>query len=298
MNQSLANALAAGTIPPMITPMTADAASIDASGIASLVEWHIERGSTGLFVVCTTGEMFHLNDDEMVEAVAAAVDAAAGRIPIIGGLPFGDLEHKVAVARRYQEVGVGGIVAVQPYDDPLDENVWYEHYMRFADAVATPLLIYENPRWPTCLTPELVGRLASTGRYVGMKDCTGDIERLAAMADAGEGHFGVMQAVQEQLLSSALAGATGFCCTGSNTQPHLYRQLHDLVKRGNTAEAYAVQEKIRRWILIYNKANSAKTVLNALGLPINIASRRDGEVTGERLAFARTLAEMIAADLG
>ena len=70
---------------------------------------------------------------------------------------------------------------MQPYEDPLDEQVWYEHFMRFADAVAAPVLIYENPKWPTCLTPHLVARLSSSGRYVGMKDCTGDVERLAAM---------------------------------------------------------------------------------------------------------------------
>jgi len=43
--------LAHGSVPPMVTPMTEDAASIDRDGIAALVEWHIEAGTTGLFVV-------------------------------------------------------------------------------------------------------------------------------------------------------------------------------------------------------------------------------------------------------
>ena len=53
--------LAHGSVPPMITPMTEDAASVDHDGIAALVEWHIEAGTTGLFVVCSTGEMFALS---------------------------------------------------------------------------------------------------------------------------------------------------------------------------------------------------------------------------------------------
>jgi 4-hydroxy-tetrahydrodipicolinate synthase len=289
--------LTRGSIPPMITPMTPDASGIDPQGIAALVEWHIDQGSTGLFVVCTTGEMFHLTAAEMVEAVKAAVEAANGRIPIIAGLPFPDLDSKIEVGRRYAEVGASGIVVVQPHEDPLDEQVWYEHFMRFADAVAAPVLIYENPKWPTCLTPHLVARLSASGRYVGMKDCTGDVERLVAMADAGKGGFGVMQAVQEQLLSSFICGATGSCCTASNTHPHLYRRIHDLVQDNRIDEAYALQEKIRRWLLLYKQANSAKHVLNAIGLPINVASRRDGTVTGERLAHARTLAELVKAEI-
>lgn len=286
-----------GSLPPMITPMTSDASGIDPEGIAALVEWHIAQGTTGLFVVCTTGEMFQLTADEMVEAVKAAVESANGRIPIIGGLPFPDLDRKIEVGRRYAEVGASGIVAVQPYEDPLDEQVWYEHFMRFADAVAEPVLIYENPKWPTCLTPHLVARLTASGRYIGMKDCTGDVERLAAIANAGKDGFGVMQAVQEQLLSSLMCGATGSCCTASNTHPHLYRRIYDLVKENRIDEAYAVQDKIRRWLLLYKQANSAKHILNAIGLPVNVASRRDGPVTGDRLAYARALAELVKAEI-
>ena len=289
--------LTSGSVVPMITPMTSDAGGIDPKGIAALVEWHIANGTTGLFTVCTTGEMFHLNEDEMVEAVKATVEAASGRITIIAGLPFAGIDRKIAVGRRYAEVGASGIVAVQPYEDPLDEQVWYEHFMRFADAVAAPVLIYENPKWPTCLTPHLVARLSSSGRYVGMKDCTGDVERLAAMSDSGGGAFGVMQAVQEQLVSSFICGATGACCTASNTYPHLYRKIFDLMTSNRIAEAYEVQSKIRRWLLLYKQANSAKHVLNAIGLPINVASRRDGTVTGERLAHARTLAELVKEEI-
>ena len=106
-----------------------------------------------------------------------------------------------------------------------------------------------------------------------------------------------MQAVQEQLVSSFICGATGACCTASNTYQHLYRQIFDLMTSNRIAEAYEVQSKIRRWLLLYKQANSAKHVLNAIGLPINVASRRDGTVTGERLAHARTLAELVKAEI-
>lgn len=73
-----------------------------------------------------------------------------------------------------------------------------------------------------------------------------------------------MQAVQEQLVSSFICGATGACCTASNTYPHLYRQIFDMMTSNRIAEAYEVQSKIRRWLLLYKQANSAKHVLNRL----------------------------------
>ena len=73
--------LAHGSVPPMITPMTEDAASVDHDGIAALVEWHIEAGTTGLFVVCSTGRrsddpLAHLRTPQM--AVDLSPDACAG----------------------------------------------------------------------------------------------------------------------------------------------------------------------------------------------------------------------------
>ena len=289
--------LAHGSVPPMVTPMTPDAAAIDPHGVEALVNWHIDLGTTGLFVICSTGEMFDLTPDEMVDAVETAVNAAAGLIPIVAGLPFPDVERKSDLAKRYEQVGAAGAVALQPYEDQVDEDVWYEHYMQLADAVKIPLLIYEHPKWPARITPDLVRRLAGSGRYVGMKDCTGDIERLAAMAKAGEGRYGVMQAVQEQLISAMLCGGSGGCCTASNTHPHLYRKLYDLMLEDRIDEAYEVQLKIRRWRKIYSAAGSPKQVLNLIGLPVNVASRKKAPLNDEQLEMAGTLADLVRAEL-
>lgn len=295
----MAYALAHGSYPPMITPMTEDAGGIDPVGVAALIDWHIDAGTTGAFVVCSTGEMFDLTPDEMVQTVEAAVKASAGRIPVVAGLPFPDVERKLAVARRYEEVGASGAVALQPYEDRYDEDVWYEHYMRLADGVKIPLLIYEHPRWKEqLLTPNLVGRLAASGRYVGMKDCTGDLGRLAAMAKAGKGRFGVMQAVQEELLSAILCGGSGACCTASNALPHAYRKVHDLVTDGKVVEAYPLQQRIRELVKLYGAAGSshgAKRMLKQFGLPINESWRRGDRLTDEQIAAGGRLMEFVRA---
>ena len=291
--------LAHGSTPPMITPMTEDAASIDRAGIAALVDWHVDAGSTGLFFVCSTGEMFALSDDEMVEVVDAAVDAADGRVPIVAGLPFPDVEHKAEVATRYEEVGASGAVALQPFESPPDEDTMYEHYARLANETSIPLLIYEHPKWKSThlLTPSLVGKLAATGRYFGMKDCTGDLGRLTAMAEAGKGQFGVMQAVQERLLSAMACGATGACATASNAYPHLYRRLYDAFDAGDIQKAYAMQGVMRTLLEMYGASGGPKRVLNGLGLPINTASRGKRPIDEERAKHTDKLVRFLRDEL-
>ena len=291
--------LAHGSVPPMVTPMTEDAASIDHNGITALVEWHIEAGTTGLFVVCSTGEMSALSQDEMVEIVKIAVISADDRIPIIAGLPFPDVERKVEVAKRYEVVGAAGGVALQPFESPSDDDTMYEHYARLADNVKIPLLIYEHPRWQSThlLTPALISRLAATGRYFGMKDCTGDLLRLTAMVDAGKGQFGVMQAVQEQLLSSLACGSTGACATASNAYPHLYRRLYDTFQVGDIQKAYELQGTMQILLDMYNASGAPKRVLNRLGLPINVAARHTQKITDEQVRATDILVAFVKEEL-
>ncbi len=291
--------LAHGSVPPMVTPMTEDAASIDRDGIAALVEWHIEAGTTGLFVVCSTGEMFALSQDEMVEIVEAAVISADGRIPIIAGLPFPDVNRKAEIAKRYETVGVDGGVALQPFESPADNDTMYEHYARLADKVKIPLFIYEHPKWQSThlLTPALVGRLVANGQYFGMKDCTGDLSRLVAMADVSEGQFGVMQAVQERLLPSLVCGAPGVCATASNAYPHLYRRLYDTFQAGDTQKAYKLQNTMRVLLNMYKASSGPKHILNRLGLPISTAARHTREITEEQDQATNMLVAFVKEEL-
>ena len=173
--------LAHGSVPPMVTPMTEDAASIDRDGIAALVEWHIEAGTTGLFVVCSTGEMFALSQDEMVEIVEAAVISADGRIPIIAGLPFPDVNRKAEIAKRYETVGVDGGVALQPFESPADNDTMYEHYARLADEVNSSFNACTGwqvgCQWTVLWDEGLHGRSVTPGGY-------GRRERRAVWGDA------------------------------------------------------------------------------------------------------------------
>ena len=75
-----------GIIPPMVTPFAADE-TLDEAALQREVRWLIEEARVhGLAVGGSTGEGHTLGTDELRCCAGAALDAAAGRVPVIAGV--------------------------------------------------------------------------------------------------------------------------------------------------------------------------------------------------------------------
>ena len=74
-----------GVIPPMTTPFTKDG-EIDLKLVAPQVDWLIGAGSHGMAAGGSTGEGHTLDHEEYRDLMAATVEAAKGRIPVIAGI--------------------------------------------------------------------------------------------------------------------------------------------------------------------------------------------------------------------
>ena len=72
-----------GSMPALITPFTNGA--VDFAALKRLVDWQIKQGSNGLVPVGTTGESPTLTHEEHDAVVAAVVEEAAGRVPVVAG---------------------------------------------------------------------------------------------------------------------------------------------------------------------------------------------------------------------
>ena len=77
-----------GSMVAMVTPMKAQDGirdAVDEKALKQLVEFHVEQGSDAIVAVGTTGESATLDYEEHRDVIRATVEAAAGRIPVIGG---------------------------------------------------------------------------------------------------------------------------------------------------------------------------------------------------------------------
>ena len=71
-----------GIYPPILTPLTPDE-RVDVPSLRSLVSWLIEQGVHGIWALGTTGEFPALDATQRAAALAATVEAAAGRVPAL-----------------------------------------------------------------------------------------------------------------------------------------------------------------------------------------------------------------------
>jgi len=72
-----------GSIPAIVTPMSADGA-IDLPAFFHLLDWHVEQGSDAVVVAGTTGEVSTLSIDEQCRLISEAKRHLAGRLPLRG----------------------------------------------------------------------------------------------------------------------------------------------------------------------------------------------------------------------
>src|SRR5258708_27527736 len=74
-----------GVIPPMTTPFRKDG-EIDFKQVAAQVDWLIGAGSHGMAAGGSTGERHTLDPEEYRDLMAATLEAAKGRTPVLAGL--------------------------------------------------------------------------------------------------------------------------------------------------------------------------------------------------------------------
>ena len=170
-----------GSIVALVTPMDSDGA-IHWEGLRDLIEWHISSNTVGLVIVGTTGESATLDVSEHVQLIERSVDIASGRIEIIAGTGANSTKEAVYLTNSAKSAGANAALLVTPYYNKPTQEGLYRHYMMIADEVNLPQILYNVPSRTGCdLLNETVQRLVGHQNIVGLKDATGDLNRLDAM---------------------------------------------------------------------------------------------------------------------
>lgn len=143
----------------------------------------VERGVTAIVVAGTTGEAASLVPDERVALLAAVRGAVPAGVPVIAGTGAPTAAEAIELTRSAADAGADAALALSPrgVEDPSD------YYAALAAAAADlPLLAYHfplasAPGIPVDLLPGLPTR--------GVKDSSGDADRLAFMLERYEGEI-------------------------------------------------------------------------------------------------------------
>ena len=234
-----------GSITALLTPFKNG--EVDYKAFEKFVNWQIKEGTNGLVPCGTTGESPTLDFDEHNKVVEACVKAAKGRVPVIAGTGANSTDEAIYLSKHAEKVGADALLIVAPYYNKPTQEGLYQHYKAINDAVKTPIILYNVPgRSVADIKNETVERLLNLKNILGMKDATGDLERISLLrpAYAKKKGFCYLGGDDALALPFAVLGACGTISVTSNIAPKLCAQLQAHLAKGDYASALKIHDKL------------------------------------------------------
>ena len=233
-----------GSMVAMVTPM-GDDGSVDWVGLERLVNHHIEKGTDAIVSVGTTGESATLDHNEHIEVIGRTVDAAAGRIPVIGGTGANSTSEAMALTRDAAAVGVTACLLVVPYYNKPPQEGLFQHFKSIAVAVPIPQILYNVPgRTAVDMSNETTLRLAEIDNIVGIKDATNDIDRGCDLIDRAPDGFAIYSGEDGTACQLMLAGGKGTISVTANAAPKLMHEMCAAAVAGDTDNATVLNNQL------------------------------------------------------
>ena len=234
---------APAVLPALLTPFD-EAGGIDRAALREHVEFVIEGGVDGIMPCGTTGETALLEEDEVLEVVAAVVEAAAGRVKVVAHVGRPSTRATQRLIERAVGHGADAVAAILPYYYALEDAQVVAHFRALIDTAGdTPLLAYTFPaRTGNDLSPAVLSTLAEHG-LAGLKDSTADPERHAEYLAAAPG-IEIFVGSPSLLLGSLRGGSRGSVAALANLRPDLVVALARAFGDGRVGEAERLQDEI------------------------------------------------------
>ena len=166
-----------GSIVAIITPFKDD--NLDVDNYVKLIDYHLKNGTNGVVPGGTTGESPTLSHSEHKKIIEIAVKECAGKIPVIAGTGSNSTDEAVELSKFAEKAGSDALLVVTPYYNKPTQEGLYQHYKKINDNVGVPIVIYNIPsRSVIDMSAETMARLYELKNIVGVKDATGDLNRV------------------------------------------------------------------------------------------------------------------------
>ena len=233
-----------GSMVAIVTPMLPDGA-LDFPRLKSLIDWHVGQGTDGIVIVGTTGESPTVDFSEHEQLIQAAVEYAAGRIPVIAGTGANSTREAVHLSKVAARAGANYSLSVVPYYNKPTQQGMVLHYQAIAEACDLPMILYNVPgRTVADMANDTVLRLAEVDNIIGIKDATASMARAAYLIKHAPRNFAIYSGEDVSTLALLLLGGHGTISVTANVAPRLMSQMCAAALAGRTDEAIALNNRL------------------------------------------------------
>ena len=234
-----------GSIVALITPFKNDA--LDTNNYIKLLNHHIEKGTNGVVPAGTTGESPTLTHDEHKKVIEISVKECKGKIPVIAGTGSNSTVEAIELSKHAEKSGADGLLIVTPYYNKPTQEGLFQHYKKINDNVGIPIIIYNIPsRSVIDMSVDTMSRLFELKNIVGVKDATGDLNRVDQQLKAMGREFIQLTGEDNNALEFNKRGGVGCISVTENVAAELCSKFQDKLLNKDYTEAKNIDNKLSK----------------------------------------------------
>ena len=271
-----------GVFPAVTTQFHGDY-SLDLLATQKVIDGLIRDGVSGLIVCGTVGEGTSLSADEKRRVLAAAVEAAKRRVPVLAGVAEYTTAMACDLARDCRTLGVDGLMVMPAmvYSAKPAETV--QHFRTVARASDLPIMVYNNPPiYKTDVTPDMLTELADCDTIACIKESSGATARFADIRRIMGGRLVLFCGLDDVVVESIMLGCTGWVSGLSNAFPHEANRLFELAAAGRFEEA----KKLYDWFMPLLHLDARADLVQCIKLCEQIVGRGSERTRPPRLPLS------------
>jgi len=284
-----------GVLPAVVTPFLSDQhQSLDLEGLRSNIATLLAAGVHGIVPTGSTGESATLSFEEHEKVVEVAVEAAAGKVPVLAGTGSNNTAEALRFTRAAKEIGADGALLISPYYNKPNRAGLIQHFTKLAD-LDIPTVLYNVPgRTGQNLEPDLVVELAAHPNIVGIKEASGNIAQVSQIIEGTlDEEFTVISGDDNLTLPILALGGGGVISVAANVEPARMVRLYEAFKAGDWTTALELHYELSplfRALFIETNPIPVKTAVGLRGmaagpvrLPLAELNPKNAEILAEVL---------------
>ncbi len=255
----------------LITPFKNN--KLDEDSYIKLINFHLENGTNGLVPAGTTGESPTLSHDEHQKVIQLCVSETKNKVPVIAGTGSNSTEEAISLSKHAEKAGADGILIVTPYYNKPTQEGLYQHYKSINDNCGLPIIIYNIPsRSVVDMSVDTMARLFELKNIVGVKDATGDLNRVDQQKAKMGNEFIQLTGNDDNAFEFNKRGGVGSISVTANIAPKLCSEFQKFSKSNSDNEFKEAQrldqmlQPLHKTLFIESNPSPVKYAAKLLGL--------------------------------
>ncbi|MBR2171835.1 dihydrodipicolinate synthase family protein [Sphingopyxis sp.] len=268
---------------PAATTQFAEDLSVDYDATQRVQSALVDDGVTGLIILGTCGENNSLEPDEKRNILKGAVEAVAGRVPVVAGVSELTTARAIQYAKDAEKLGADAIMLLPAMVYVPTPEELQAHFRAVAEATSLPVMLYNNPpAYRVDVDFATLEALRDVSNIVAIKESAPDPRRFTDVFNRFGDRYTVMAGLDDVALEGLFLGASGWVSGLTSAFPTESVRLVAAFNEGRHDEALAIY----RWFMPLLHLDADRDLVQSIKLAEEIMGRGSERVRMPRLPLA------------